>query len=65
MLNNIKCGRALIVQIICAGACVSGRSVSFSKCSSCALDSTHLNISFIGVNRRTHSGLRCRHWGRV
>ena len=33
MINYIKCGRALIVQIISAGACGSGKSVSFSKCS--------------------------------
>ena len=31
MINNIKCGRAYIVLIISAGACVSGRSASFSE----------------------------------
>ena len=40
-------GRALIVHIISAGACVSGRSVWLSKCSKCALGSIHLNISFM------------------
>ena len=32
-LITSNCGRALIVQVISAGACVSGRGVSFSKCS--------------------------------
>ena len=50
MINNIKCERAFIVLIISAVACVSRRSVSFSKCS---LGSIHLNISFVGVNRLT------------
>ena len=34
---NKNGGRALIVHIISAGACVSGRSVWLSKCSKCAL----------------------------